>query len=171
MGLFSNASNKPASLQSAQWKHLSAPEGSFQITKDVKQQLNSFFADTRGSVDGIKKTAESVTTKSSPLIREDGKILQYPEGIRDAVKNASLVATEQYRQANGAKDGMVFWPAETHFVNINGKDLIASQFKDNVWGKQSKEVVTLVDPVTAKVVAMKTDGDWFSPPFNELPQK
>lgn len=148
-----------------------APTGSFALDKKVKLQLNSFFADTRGDVDGVRKTAQSVTTRTSPLIREDGQILNYPEPIREAVLNASTVATGQYARANGLKEGSAFWPEETHFINVNGKDLIAAQFKDNVWGRQSKEVITLVDPQTAKVVAMKSDGEWFTPPFTQLPVK
>ncbi|MBX7113007.1 MAG: hypothetical protein K1X64_01640 [Myxococcaceae bacterium] len=155
----------------AQYTEYAAPKGSFTLNKNVEQRLNSFFADTRGEVDGVRKTAQSVTTKSSPLIREDGQILNYPENIRDAVLAASEVATGQYSAANGVKEGQAFWPEETHFINVNGKDLIAAQFKDNVWGRQSKEVITLVDPQTAQVVALKSGGDWFSPPFTRLPTK
>lgn len=152
------------------WQQYAAPKGAFNLTSGLRDRLNTFFADTRGEVAGIRKTAESVISSTSPLIREDGKVLDYGSA-QQAVLAAANVAIGQYAAANGLKDGQAFWPQETHFVNIDGKDFIAAQFKDNIWGRQSKEVVTLVDAQTNKVVAMKTDGEWFTAPFINLPSK
>jgi hypothetical protein len=154
-----------------QWTHLAAPKGTLELTPSLKQRLTTFFADTRGQVDGVFKTVPSIKTRSSPFIAEDGTFPDYPESMREAVKNASTVATTQYAQANGTVEGQVFWPEEIHFLNVDGKAVIAAQFKDNAWGRQSKEVITLVDMKTAKVLAMTTDGDWHTPPFSQLPQK